>query len=454
MRQLFDERIVCCDLKVDSLQLLTVSLIACLMSTTLTDFHRQPYAFWEATRSPNGLAWSRDFFGGAWLVSRHALAEQVLRDTEHFSAARTGAWVGSASHADSPSSGGQRSRQEFQALFARAMLFVDGQSHRRLRQLMQDFFKSSALAAWQPEIEAQIVRRCAEMEAQAAQGLPVDWIAALARPLPAEVIVRFLGLRAVSDEEFAQFGRWSYDLAAFIGAPVADAATWRAALRSLMQLAGFFRRAMRAGRFAAGGLLAHLQQALVQDDGMHDLEFVAQAGMLLFAGHETTRHILGSALWHLLQQPSAWQQLCAQPELASAAVNELLRLEPPVQYTARRVRLETTLEGQTLRRNDLVIVGIAQALRDPERFSDAEALRIERSDSSNLAFGTGPHICIGAGLTQLEAKLVLQHISQRWPGLKLAADTAQQPAAIWDTGSMAYRGLAHLYVQLPVPAQG
>ncbi len=410
------------------------------MSFDFPHFHDAPYTQWEAARSPEGLSWSADFFGGAWLVSSYALAEAVLRDTAHFSAARTGAWVGSASaaEAESPATGKQ-GQLAFQALFARAMLFVDGAEHRRLRGLMQDFFKASELERLRGFVQARIEARCADIEARYGADEAFDWIAELARPLPSEVMVEFLGLRDVTAAEYADFARWSHDLAAFIGAPVAHAAVWRAALRSLLQLASFFRRVFVQGRVADGALLKALERAFKQGQLESENELIAQAAMLLFAGHETTRHLLGTGVLHMLQQPAAWQALQAEPELAASAVRELLRFEPPVQYTARRVCQETVLGGQKLARNDLVIVSLAQALRDAARFEQPQVLDVARSNGSMLAFGSGPHICIGAALTQLEAELTLAHISRRWPNLRLISHA-------WDRSSVTYRGLQSLYV--------
>jgi hypothetical protein len=145
----------------------------------------------------------------------------------------------------------------------------------------------------------------------------------------------------------------------------------------------------------------------------------------------------------LLENPAQWQLLQTQPALAPNAVRELLRFEPPVQYTGRRARADFELGGQQIKRNDLVLACIAAAHRDAGRYPQADQLDISRSSVASLAFGSGAHVCIGAALTQMEAEITLAHISQRWPQLKFSA--GHSPAD-WDHSNLAYRGLNTLWL--------
>ena len=414
-------------------------------------YHHAPYALWQQAAAGRSVHWRSDFFAGAWVVSDYALCEQVLRDSQRFSAARTGGWVASVSDAepasDSAAADGvaPTGHQAFQRLFARAMLFVDAPQHQRLRAIMQPYFKPSELEKLRGYIEDAVSARCAAIEARTSRGEAFDWIADFARPLPASVIVHFLGLQGVSVAEQAQFMRWSRDLAIFIGVPIADRSHWRAAQRSILQMASFFSQVFTQGRVASGSLLARLAQALAHAE-IDEAELIAQSAMLLFAGHETTRHLLGTSVLRLLEHPAQWQLLQQQPELAGNAVRELLRLEPPVQYTGRRARVDCVLAGQQIRRNDLVLACIAAAHRDAQRYPHAEELDITRSSVASLAFGSGAHVCIGAALTQMEAEVTLTHISQRWPQLRLATQPNTN-GIDWDNSNLAYRGLNSLMLR-------
>ncbi|MEY8876503.1 MAG: cytochrome P450, partial [Leptothrix sp. (in: b-proteobacteria)] len=418
-----------------------------------------PYPLYAELRAAGPIHWSDTLFGGAWIVSRQEEAEQVLRDTR-FSAQRTGGWVMGGDRAvealsdvalqdeSAPAAGtAPRARTELtplQRLMARAFLFVDAPDHGRLRGLLHAGFTPSGLAALRPWLVARIETLLDALQGEQMRqpDQPVDLIAHLARLLPASVIARVLGLPP-GDE--ARVMAWSDEIAVFIGEPVPDAQTARRAQRGMLQMAAFLEREFAARR-AAGtygeGLLGRLLQA--QDEGLisdaHEL--MAQAVMLLFAGHETTRYLLGNLVQTLLAHPDQWQRLLAEPELIPGAVREVLRVECPVQYTGRRVAVAHEFCGQPLQRGDAVIVLIGAANRDDARFIEPERFDITRRGRASLAFGTGAHVCIGASLSLMEAELVLAALLRRWPGLRLA-----DAAPAWQ-GNPLYRGLRRLPVWL------
>jgi hypothetical protein len=163
--------------------------------------------------------------------------------------------------------------------------------------------------------------------------------------------------------------------------------------------------------------------------------------MLLFAGYETTRHLLGHAVHALLTHREQWDRLREQPELLPNAVRELLRYDTPVQWSGRRVVADFTLHGQCIRRGELVLALIGAANRDPERHEAPDRLDVARPHPGALSLGTGPHVCLGASLTQLETQTVLGTLLQRRPRLALCG-TAQR------TRSPLYRGFTQLPVRL------
>jgi cytochrome P450 len=387
-----------------------------------------PYPAYAAWREAGPIHWSDDFFGGAWVLARHADVDAVLRDDRRFSARRTGGWVGQ----------GEQQRGElraFQALFARAMLFVDGQDHARLRQVLNAGFRPAALQALAPRIEARVRERLDAVDAAAG----FDFMHAVAGPLPAEVIAMLMGIGEPDHERFAT---WTEDLAAFIGAMTPAPELARRAQRSLLEMSAFFAALLRERRHAPGdGLVGLLLQAGQQGKVEEGAELLSQCAMLLFAGHETTRNLLGNGLLALLQHPAQWQLLCRQPQRVGDAVRELLRFDSPVQYTGRRVAQDLELHGRRLRRGDLVVALIGAANRDPRRYDDPDRLDVTRKAGGLLSFGRGAHVCIGAVLTQIEAEAVLRQLLARWPRLGLADE-----AVCWN-GNAVYRGLRALWVR-------
>ncbi len=418
------------------------------------EFLRDPYPTYRALRDAAPLAWSDEFFGGAWLVSRHADVELVLRDAR-FSAQRTGGWV--MHPADEAHTNRRKARSElsgFQRLFARAMIFLDAPDHTRVRQVMSAAFRPADLQRLAPRIERAVAERLAAVDSDS----PFDFVSALARPLPAQVIGMLMGLDEAEGDAPADVVAWSDELAQFVGAPAPNRQQALSAQTALLAMARHFdgllarrRAALAGGAEPRDDVIGRLLQAERTGQIRGSAELLAQCVMLLFAGHETTRHLLANGLRTLLSHPDQWRQLQHDRTLLPGAVRELLRYDSPVQYTGRRVATDLVLHGQTLRRGELVVALIGAANRDPTRYERPDALDITRRTAPPLAFGQGPHVCIGAALTLMEAQSVFAQVLERWPDLALS------PTAVphW-TGNALYRGLNELSVQcsgLPADTQ-
>ena len=400
-------------------------------------FLHNPYPTYARLRAAGPVLWRDDVFQGAWLLTRHDDVELALRDPR-FSSQRTGGWVKRIPGVDASFAGrrAQAGLDAFQRLFGSAMVFLDGAEHRRVRQAMAAGFHPTLIRTLRPEVERLTEELLDGLDARAG----FDFIAAVARPLPSRVIAYLLGIDSADE---ARFMAWSDDLAAFIGALQPTAAQLRDAQRSLLQMVRYFDALLPARRAAPGtDLVSRLLAAEHAGELRPDGELLAQCAMLLFAGHETTRNLLGNGLYTLLAHPHAWARLREDEAGMTLAVRELLRYDSPVQYTGRRMAADLTLHGTTLRRGDLVIALIGAANRDPDRFADPDTFDIGRRAGSHLSFGSGAHVCIGAGLSLLEADVVLRAVLRRWPDL---ATVDAQPR--WN-GIAGLRGLAALPVSV------
>lgn len=393
-------------------------------------FLEDPYPVYRALREAGPIHWSDEFFDGAWLLARHEDVEAMLRDPR-FSARRTGGWVMNSGE------GARGELKGFQQLFARAMLFMDAPDHARIRRVLHAGFRPDALQALRSHIESLVDELLDGIDAH--RGF--DFMQQLARPLPARVIAKMMG---VNDDADGRFIDWSDDLAKFIGAPRPTLEQARRAQVSLLAMSRYFESRIMSGSVEEG-LVGSLVRAM--DDGTiaDRTQLLAQCAMLLFAGHETTRNLLGNGLYHLLAQPALWDSLQREPQRLTGAVRELLRFDSPVQYTGRRVATDMVLHGQPLRRGELVIGLIGAANRDPGRYTDPDRLDIGRRAIASLSFGSGPHVCIGAALTMMEAEVVFGKLMQRWPSLALS-----RPRPRWNRNPV-YRGLETLEVHVPVP---
>jgi cytochrome P450 len=381
--------------------------------------------------------WSEAYCGGAWLLTGYDEVMNALRDPR-FSVRRAARWINSG--LSGAQDGGQAStpaRLRFKRVFARSLLFLDGRAHRRLRGVVQAGFKPADLQRQAPAIAAIADRLIARIDADAAEDF--DFVQAFARPLPALVIASLLGLAQRVPDEFID---WSADIAAFIGSPTPDARQTLAAQQALADMCDFFAQIMASNDGAAAdGLLARIAAARAERR-ISGIEALAQCCTLLFAGYETTRNLLGNGLLALLRHPGQWTALKAAPQGLRGAVREMLRYDSPVQYTGRRLLADVEIGGRRLRRGDLAILHIGAANRDPRRFSDPDRFDIRRDEGSHLAFGHGPHACLGAALTQLEAEIAFAALMRAMPEAALA------PAPpVWQPSS-AYRALQRLPIAI------
>lgn len=397
-------------------------------------FLADPYPTYRALSEAGPIHWSDEFFGGAWLLTRHADVERVLKDPR-FSAQRTGAWVKDREDAPGELSG-------FQKLFSRALLFLDAPDHTRIRKVLNAGFRPEVIRALAPHIEqavGELLDRAEAASTKTTGNTPFDFMQAVARPLPVRVIARLMGIEAAAQDDFMV---WSDDLATFIGAAQPGREQARRAQASLLAMCRYFEALLPRRRSAPGNdLVSRLVLAEAAGEIEGGPELLAQCAMLLFAGHETTRNLLGNGLQALLSHPVQWQRLQREPELLPGAIRELLRYDSPVQYTGRRVTTDLMLHGQLLRRGDLVLPLIGAANRDPARYAQPDRLDIARRDGGSMSFGSGAHVCIGAALTLMEAEIVFGQLLRRWPGLCLAGAAPQ-----WGSNPV-YRGLLALPVR-------
>jgi cytochrome P450 len=397
------------------------------------EFAVDPYPTYRNWQQAGAVHWSEEFFGGAWLVTRHADVESVLRDSLQFSARRTGAW-GKQGQLN------KGARKEFQRLFSRSMLFLDEPDHSRVRCVLNAGFRRDAIDRLVPAIERRVDHLLDAVDAR--EGF--DFMQAIARPLPSFVMSTLLGVPSSRSEDFAA---WTDAIADFIGAPSPTEGQVLAAQDGLASMGAFFeeivsqRRSRPASDCECDDLIGRLLRAEGSGAIAPGSELISQCAMLLFAGLETTRNLLGNALHLLIRHPHQALRLQREPALLANALREILRFESPVQYTGRRATTDLVMHGKQIRRGDLVIAFIGAAGRDEARHEAPNVFDIARPRCGSLPFGSGPHVCIGAGLTLVEADIVFRRLLARFPNLGPVESEVR-----WN-GNKVYRGLETLLVR-------
>ncbi len=163
--------------------------------------------------------------------------------------------------------------------------------------------------------------------------------------------------------------------------------------------------------------------------------------MLLFAGHETTTHLIGNGVLALLRHPEQLERLRAEPALIGRAVEDLLRYDGPAQVTFRRAAADVDIGGTRVEPGDHLYLLLGAANRDPDQFPHPDELDLGRQDNRHLGFAHGPHYCLGAALARLEAQAAVGTLLDRFRGLRLATE---KPA--WRRNHV-LRGLTALPVQ-------
>ncbi|MEV2269839.1 cytochrome P450 [Nonomuraea africana] len=331
-----------------------------------------------------------------WLVARHDLVRQVLGDTR-FSSEIDGGFRDVPLHAVRPEPG--------------MFIQMDPPEHTRLRRLLAGRFTVQRMHRLRPRIEQIVAER---LDALERAPRPADLVAEFALPIPSLVICELLGVPYAERAEFQRAGAHLMSLTGSL----------EELEQSLMSLGGYLTELIARKRAEPGdGLLDDLL-----DSGLSDEELIGIAVLLLIAGHETTGNMLALGTLLLLQHPAQLALVRQSPETAKTAVDELLRYLSIVDVGMyRRASTDLELDGQVIREDEFVTCSLAAANRDPALLERPDELDVTRPKAPHVAFGFGPHQCIGQNLARLEMEIAYPALFRRLPGLRLAVPLEKVP---------------------------
>ncbi|HJW68888.1 MAG TPA: cytochrome P450 [Candidatus Binatia bacterium] len=304
------------------------------------------------------------------------------------------------------------------------MLQQDPPTHTRLRKLVSHGFTPRAVAAWRTEIE-RVVDECLTRVASRGR---MDVIADLALPVPSTLICQMMGV-PVADR--ARFTEWTAKATFGLAAGVAPPEVIQEAAAAGMSLAAYFQELIDARRASltraslTDDLLSALIRAEEAGDRLSPMELMSQAIGLLIAGFETTIGLIGNGVRQLIRHPAELAKLRARPELIGSAVEECLRFDGPIILTSRVLHADVEFGGKLLRADTKVWAMLAAANRDPAVFPDPDRFDVERTPNAHLAFGGGPHYCLGAHLARVEAQVAIGELVRRFDDLALESDTVE-----------------------------
>jgi cytochrome P450 len=312
---------------------------------------------------------------------------------------------------------------------------TDGDDHDRLRKIMHRAFTPRRMAELTERVEqytTAILDDCVERG-------ECEWMADMAVRLPMMMIAELLG---VPQDEREQIRDWSGRLARNRGGENPE--LLMDAHRAMTEFRSYVEQEVLPRRNELGG--SELARAFVnaaEGETLSPKETTAQFVVLLFAGFETTSTLIGAGLLELLRHPEQWKTLVDDPGFSGTAVEELLRWVTPVQWIGRVALEDIEVGGETIPKGRTVYPCLATANRDPEAFVEPETFDLRREDArKHLAFGLGPHFCLGNALARIEAQVVFEQMARHFPEVALVDDDPP-----WGSNAM-LRGIQRLPIIL------
>lgn len=368
-----------------------------------------PYDVYEKIRRKDPVHRLRMVNG--WILTEYADVDRVLRDHKRFS----------NESADS-------------VVDYKSFLGMDPPDHTRLRGLVSRAFTPRSVSALAPRIERVVGELLDALEGRD----KFDLIESFAYPLPITVIAEMMG---VPPEDMGLFERWSNDISLVIEPTVTD--EQRARIRDSSQsLFDYFEGIMeRRRREPKDDIISALMAVEDAGDRLTHDELLATLLLLLVAGNETTRNLIGNGTLALIKHPDQMARLRDDPDLMESAIHEMLRYDSPVQLDGRDAAEDVEIGGKRIRAGQRVISSLGAANRDPSAFSNPNALDISRAEKSHISFGRGIHHCLGAPLAVLEGRIAFAGLLERFSSFTLLAEPRYRDQVV-------LRGVRELWVEV------
>lgn len=352
-------------------------------------FHASPDRFeaWQVARRIHPVAWtSSNAYGEFWSVTTHEFARQVLQNPSCFGST-SGMRLGGDARAVALASG-------------RMLVVTDGSAHRRLRGAHSAWLSTTAIDRMRPDIERDIGILVTNL---IGAGSSFDAVHDFGTLIARQVLGRVMG---IPDADWEKLGGLTD--AAYATNVAQEAAQAHGEL--LMYLYGLLeqRRVKPQDDFVTALANTAVDGRMLTDD-----EVLLNCDGMLSGGLETTPLAVAGALVAFAEDPDCWQQLRTQPELFDSAVEEILRWTSPPAHVMRTALTDMSLGEAHIRSGDRVVVWLPSANRDETVFPDGERFSAHRAPNPHLAFGGGPHSCVGAVLARLELRCMLDVLARR-----------------------------------------
>ena len=386
-------------------------------------FYLDPHPGYAWLRANQPVAW--DATHQLWVLSRHADVTFV------------------STHADLFCSGqGIRPHQSVDL----SLIGLDGDRHVRQRRLLNQGFSPRMIRAMEPRVRQVVTEVLDRVAGQSS----CDFVDDIAVPVPLVVIAELMGLPV---EDRVQLGHWSDRMMAGEGRSDPDDPYLADAAAAFGEYVGYVasmveerRLAHRAGTAVPDDVISVLVGA--DEDGVLESneeltldELTMFLVVLLVAGNETTRNAISGGMWAFSRFPDQWQRLLVDPGVLTTMPDEVCRFVSPVISFVRTATEDTVVGDQVVAAGEKVLLLYQSANRDEDVFEEPDAFRIDRNPNPHLAFGMGPHVCMGINLARLEIRVLFEELARRFPDMRVAGGA---------TPTYVEHALVHAIEALPV----
>lgn len=390
------------------------------------DYIDNPYKTYNSMRSHKPILFSQTT--RLHWVTKMEFAQEMLRD-KRFSVDDRKYPIAEKRRKEFKKAGREIMLEQFENP---SMLKLDPPDHSRIRKLVQYGFTNRYITSLEPEIK-KIIEDCLD---KVHNQDSFDLIEDLAKPLPAIVIAKMMGL---PNEDLDQFQAWSEDLLVGVGGIGTSREDIKKSGDAYEALIRYFEEIILSRKTSPGDdFIGKLIQAEESGDKLNVKEMYGTCLLLLIAGHETTTRLIGNGMFTLFNHQDQMSLLQNNHELIPNAIEEMLRYEPPVHATVRFAENEMIYDGKTYKRGTPFAVSIAGANRDPEANKNPNEFDITRDDIKHISFGYGPHMCIGASLARIESRIAFECLFERFKNLEL-----EDKNPVWGR-NLIFRGFDHL----------
>ena len=381
-------------------------------------FYDDPFPTYSALREFEPV---KKMPNGSWFFTRYADLVAIYKDSKRFSSDKKEEFT--PKYGDSP-------------LFQHhttSLVFNDPPFHTRVRRLIAGALTPRHIAAMEAGLLARVDQLLAAMETR---DEPVDLIEDFAAAIPIEIIGNLLG---VPHEERAPLRAWSL---AILGAlePTLTAEQHECGNRAVSEFLEYLNGLIEKRSAHPGDPEVDVLSRLIAGEGGERLsadELIHNCIFLLNAGHETTTNLIGNGLVALAEWPAEKSKLIANPDLIKSAIEEFLRYESSNQLGNRITTEAVEIGGVTLPPHTQIHLCIGAANRDPAQFPKPDSLDIARTPNRHLAFGSGPHQCVGLALARLEARVAISRFLARFPTYTIVGQPVRG-------GRARFRGFLHV----------